>query len=149
MENVPSSVLHKFNELPVRKLNEVNEACQHKSISASVQMKLSQHIREASVYYNLVFFSFFVIVSLTFVFLDVNLLLQYKLAVIAALVASASAFAPAIQITRSTAIGQHIGSGGMADTRNPDAKDDEDPRKSISAAPSFEEYLKQREAEGK
>ena len=36
----------------------------------------------------------------------------------------------------------------MADTRNPDAKDDEDPRKSISAAPSFEEYLKQRAGEG-
>ena len=32
----------------------------------------------------------------------------------------------------------------MADTRDPDAKDDADPRKSISAAPSFEEYLKQR-----
>ena len=36
----------------------------------------------------------------------------------------------------------------MADTRNPDAKTDEDPRKSISAAPSFEEYLKQRAGEG-
>ena len=33
----------------------------------------------------------------------------------------------------------------MADTRIVDTKDDEDPRKSISAAPSFEEYLKQRE----
>ena len=39
-----------------------------------------------------------------------------------------------------------IGAGGMADTRNPDAFEHEDPRKSISAAPSFEEYLKQREA---
>jgi uncharacterized surface protein with fasciclin (FAS1) repeats len=36
----------------------------------------------------------------------------------------------------------------MADTRDPDAKDDADPRKSISAAPSFEEYLKQRASEG-
>lgn len=63
--------------------------------------------------------------------------------------ASASAFAPASQFTRSTAIGQHVGAGGMADTRDPDAFEDEDPRKSISAAPSFEEYLKQREAEGK
>jgi hypothetical protein len=36
----------------------------------------------------------------------------------------------------------------MADTRNPDAMDDDDPRKSISAAPSFEEYLKARAAEG-
>lgn len=76
-----------------------------------------------------------------------SFLLQYKLAVIAALVASASAFAPSAQVTRSTAIAQHIGAGGMADTRNPDAHDDEDPRKSISAAPSFEEYLKQRAAE--
>jgi uncharacterized surface protein with fasciclin (FAS1) repeats len=32
----------------------------------------------------------------------------------------------------------------MADTRDPAAFADEDPRKSISAAPSFEEYLKQR-----
>ena len=72
---------------------------------------------------------------------------QYKLAVIAALVASASAFAPSAQVTRSTAIGQHIGAGGMADTRDPDVYEDEDPRKSISAAPSFEEYLKQRAAE--
>jgi hypothetical protein len=31
-----------------------------------------------------------------------------------------------------------LGAGGMADTRNPDPKEDEDPRKSISAAPSFE-----------
>ena len=46
------------------------------------------------------------------------------------------------------ALNQHIGSGGMADTRNPDAMAHEDPRKSISAAPSFEEYLKQRASEG-
>ena len=36
----------------------------------------------------------------------------------------------------------------MADTRDPGAFQDEDPRKSISAAPSFEEYLKQREQGG-
>lgn len=36
----------------------------------------------------------------------------------------------------------------MADTRDPETYVDEDPRKSISAAPSFEEYLKQRQAEG-
>jgi hypothetical protein len=36
----------------------------------------------------------------------------------------------------------------MFDTRNPEAYQDEDPRKSISDAPSFEEYLKQRQAEG-
>jgi hypothetical protein len=40
------------------------------------------------------------------------------------------------------------GAGGMFDTRNPDSYKDEDPRKSISEAPSFEEYLKKRQAEG-
>jgi len=40
------------------------------------------------------------------------------------------------------------GAGGMHDTRDPEPKKDEDPRKSISEAPSFEEYLKQRQAEG-
>lgn len=50
--------------------------------------------------------------------------------------------------SNNVALMQHIGAGGMADTRNPDAKEDEDPRKSISAAPSFEEYLKQRAGEG-
>ena len=39
-----------------------------------------------------------------------------------------------------------LGADGMADTRDPEAFEHEDPRKSISAAPSFEEYLKQREA---
>lgn len=43
---------------------------------------------------------------------------------------------------------KHIGTGGMADTRDPEPKDDPDPRKSISAAPTFEEYLKQKQAEG-
>ena len=52
------------------------------------------------------------------------------------------------QVKSSTRIHQHIGSGGMADTRIVETKDDEDPRKSISAAPSFEEYLKQREGGG-
>ena len=33
----------------------------------------------------------------------------------------------------------------MADTRIVETMEDEDPRKSISAAPSFEEYLKQRD----
>ncbi|CAM9823289.1 unnamed protein product [Scytosiphon promiscuus] len=37
---------------------------------------------------------------------------------------------------------KHIGTGGMADTRDPAPVNHEDPRKSISAAPSFEEYLK-------
>lgn len=88
--------------------------------------------------------------------------IAYELAVaILALATSASAFAPQPSFSRaSTAVAstppfpqppaggeeKHIGSGGMADTRDPEAKDDEDPRKSISAAPSFEEYLKQRQA---
>ena len=41
-----------------------------------------------------------------------------------------------------------VGAGGMADTRDPEKLDHEDKRKSISEAPSFEEYLKQREAAG-
>ncbi|CAM9269964.1 unnamed protein product [Ectocarpus fasciculatus] len=40
---------------------------------------------------------------------------------------------------------KHIGTGGMADTRDPDALDHADPRKSISAAPSFAEYLKSKQ----
>merc|ERR1712151_1346475 len=36
------------------------------------------------------------------------------------------------------------GAGGMFDTRDPDAMDHEDPRKSIGSAPSFEEYMKAR-----
>jgi len=36
----------------------------------------------------------------------------------------------------------------MFDTRDPEAYEDEDPRKSISEAPSFEEYMKQRAAGG-
>jgi len=71
-----------------------------------------------------------------------------KLVIVSALVASAAAFSPAAQYSRTTALNQHIGAGGMADTRNPDAVVHEDPRKSISAAPSFEEYLKQRAAGG-
>lgn len=71
--------------------------------------------------------------------------------ILAALVASASAFCPAPAFIRSSALKMgeepEIGAGGMADTRNPDAYEDADPRKSISAAPSFEEYMKQRAAE--
>ena len=55
---------------------------------------------------------------------------------------------PSHRRSTAVALNQHIGSGGMADTRNPDAFEDADPRKSISAAPSFEEYLKQRAGEG-
>ena len=42
----------------------------------------------------------------------------------------------------------HRGAGGMFDTRDPEARVDEDPRKSIGEAPSFEEYMKQRAAGG-
>lgn len=79
-------------------------------------------------------------------------LLQSKMILLAALVASASAFAPQPAFTRtSTAVLSEPpkkGAGGMADTRDPEAYEDEDPRKSISDAPSFEEYLKQREQQG-
>ena len=70
-----------------------------------------------------------------------------KIVAALALVAGTSAFNPALVGRQSTAVfnGPHIGSGGMADTRNPDAFVHEDPRKSISAAPSFEEYLKSRQ----
>jgi len=79
--------------------------------------------------------------------------LKLILAVIA-LATSASAFAPSAAFSR-TSMAIHaegdeapeLGAGGMADTRDPDAKVDEDSRKSISAAPSFEEYLKQRDSE--
>ena len=72
-----------------------------------------------------------------------------KIACALTLVAGASAFAPApVAFRASTAVfnGPVKGAGGMADTRDPDAFDHEDPRKSIKAAPSFEEYLKQRDA---
>lgn len=56
------------------------------------------------------------------------------------------------KVSTSTALfnnnGPVIGAGGMADTRDPEAQDNEDPRKSISAAPSFEEYLKMRDGGG-
>lgn len=68
-----------------------------------------------------------------------------KLLLSLALVSGACAFTAPNAAVRSTALNQHkLGSGGMADTRDPEAYADEDPRKSISAAPSFEEYLKQR-----
>ena len=37
-----------------------------------------------------------------------------------------------------------LGAGGMADTRDPEAFEDADARKSISSAPTFEEYMKLR-----
>eukprot|EP00752_Nemacystus_decipiens_P014701 g13093.t1 len=50
---------------------------------------------------------------------------------------------PPLQKQRTKKPGEkHIGTGGMADTRDPAPINHADPRKSISAAPSFEEYLK-------
>eukprot|EP00429_Kryptoperidinium_foliaceum_P016484 CAMPEP_0176047900 /NCGR_PEP_ID=MMETSP0120_2-20121206/23791_1 /TAXON_ID=160619 /ORGANISM="Kryptoperidinium foliaceum, Strain CCMP 1326" /LENGTH=280 /DNA_ID=CAMNT_0017381315 /DNA_START=50 /DNA_END=892 /DNA_ORIENTATION=+ len=73
-----------------------------------------------------------------------------KLALAATLLAGASAFTPMYKAPASTALfnGPEIGAGGMADTRNPNAMKHEDPRKSISEAPSFEEYLKMRSGGG-
>eukprot|EP00527_Entomoneis_sp_CCMP2396_P009544 CAMPEP_0198139026 /NCGR_PEP_ID=MMETSP1443-20131203/2355_1 /TAXON_ID=186043 /ORGANISM="Entomoneis sp., Strain CCMP2396" /LENGTH=77 /DNA_ID=CAMNT_0043801007 /DNA_START=47 /DNA_END=280 /DNA_ORIENTATION=+ len=67
-----------------------------------------------------------------------------------ALLASASAFQTAPAFTRGSVSvfseEPKKGAGGMADTRDPEAYVDDDPRKSIAAAPSFEEYMKQRDA---
>ena len=76
------------------------------------------------------------------------------LALATILFSSVSAFTPVPRVwgARFMAVQNEgepkLGSGGMADTRDPEEMTHEDPRKSISAAPSFEEYLKQREAEG-
>ena len=68
----------------------------------------------------------------------------------AAIVSGAAAFSakPAFRATTALNNGPVKGAGGMHDTRDPAPFVHEDPRKSISAAPSFEEYLKQRQAEG-
>merc|ERR1711935_242672 len=72
-----------------------------------------------------------------------------SVAIFAALVGCASAFSSFQQKSFSTALfNGNLGAGGMADTRDPNAFQDEDPRKSISAAPSFEEYLKMRDGGG-
>jgi len=65
---------------------------------------------------------------------------------LAVVAGGAAAFSPQLSGHRASMqlYNAHVGSGGMADTRNPDAFEHEDPRKSISAAPSFEEYLKMR-----
>jgi len=68
-------------------------------------------------------------------------------------VLSASAFLPAAPLARTSGNAvralnadppKHKGSGGMADTRDPEPYEDKDPRKSIKVAPSFEEYMKQK-----
>jgi hypothetical protein len=76
-----------------------------------------------------------------------------KLALAATLIAGVSAFSPIAKVPAftSTSLFNHgpaLGAGGMADTRDPAAMVHEDPRKSISAAPSFEEYLKSRSGGG-
>ena len=73
--------------------------------------------------------------------------MKLSTATVALCLTSVSAFTPVQRETLSTALfnGPNLGAGGMADTRDPDAFEDEDPRKSISAAPSFEEYLKMRD----
>jgi hypothetical protein len=50
------------------------------------------------------------------------------------------------QVESSQSGEKHKGVGGMADTRDPEPVDHEDPRKSISKAPTFEEYMKQKAA---
>ena len=68
---------------------------------------------------------------------------------LAAFATTATAFTVQPAFRASTALnnGPAKGAGGMFDTRDPDAFEHEDPRKSIKAAPSFEEYLKQRDAQ--
>eukprot|EP00566_Odontella_aurita_P036792 CAMPEP_0113574366 /NCGR_PEP_ID=MMETSP0015_2-20120614/27109_1 /TAXON_ID=2838 /ORGANISM="Odontella" /LENGTH=136 /DNA_ID=CAMNT_0000477499 /DNA_START=52 /DNA_END=459 /DNA_ORIENTATION=+ /assembly_acc=CAM_ASM_000160 len=70
--------------------------------------------------------------------------MKFTAAVVLATAVSASAFAPQPAFKVSTALNNGKGAGGMFDTRDPETMDHEDPRKSISAAPSFEEYLKSR-----
>ena len=66
---------------------------------------------------------------------------KFSAAVLVLAATGASAFSPMETGRVSTALfnGPTLGAGGMADTRDPDALEHEDPRKSISAAPSFEE----------
>ena len=80
---------------------------------------------------------------------------QTKIVVLAALVASASAFAPAVQPKQATALfnekadwekAAELGwsMGGEDYTRNVVPKEDADARKTIHEGPSFEEYMKSR-----
>ncbi|KAG5181232.1 hypothetical protein JKP88DRAFT_215117 [Tribonema minus] len=71
--------------------------------------------------------------------------------VLAAMLGAATAFVPATMPARAGMAvraedEKHRGVGGMADTRDPEPVDHEDPRKSISKAPTFEEYMKQKQA---
>jgi len=65
----------------------------------------------------------------------------------AVIVAGASAFVVQPPAFRTSVAVNNVplkGAGGMFDTRDPEPFQHEDPRKSIGAAPSFEEYLKSR-----
>lgn len=94
-----------------------------------------------------IYLSYLIISSADSTRLTMPFCIQSKIVLAAALVAGATAFSPVQQQGVSTALfnGPEIGAGGMADTRNPDAVQHDDARKSISAAPSFEEYLKMRD----
>uniref|UniRef100_A0A7S1ZHI0 PS II complex 12 kDa extrinsic protein n=1 Tax=Trieres chinensis TaxID=1514140 RepID=A0A7S1ZHI0_TRICV len=67
-----------------------------------------------------------------------------KMPIAALLFGSAAAFAPNVRRGAPTVTFMEKGAGGMFDTRNPKSFVHDDPRKSISAAPSFEEYMKMR-----
>mmetsp|Transcript_12298 Transcript_12298/g.39131 ORF Transcript_12298/g.39131 Transcript_12298/m.39131 type:complete len:82 (-) Transcript_12298:157-402(-) len=76
-------------------------------------------------------------------------------ALLVALVAGVSAFQPqgaavtGLKVRTVVRSEPELGKGGMADTRDPEPfVNESDPRQSISDAPSFEEYLKARAAEG-
>mmetsp|Transcript_23350 Transcript_23350/g.65146 ORF Transcript_23350/g.65146 Transcript_23350/m.65146 type:complete len:85 (+) Transcript_23350:122-376(+) len=84
---------------------------------------------------------------------------MYKLAVIAALVASASAFAPNAAVRQSTAVfngkqdwdaAAELGwsMGGEDYTRAVNPQDNDDPRKVIPQGESFEEYMRSRQQQG-
>lgn len=77
---------------------------------------------------------------------------KFSLAVVLSAVGTATAFHVALPASKASSTvlfnSPNLGAGGMADTRDPDAYQDDDPRKSISAAPSFEEYLKMRDSGG-
>lgn len=86
--------------------------------------------------------------------------MQAKFVVLAALVAGAAAFAPSPALNKVTALSaqnkgdwgtaaeQGWSMGGEDITRDPTPVESDDPRKSIPNAPSFEEYMKQRQQGG-
>lgn len=80
---------------------------------------------------------------------------QSKIVLLAALIASASAFAPAVNVNMSTKLFQEkpdaekaaelgYSMGGEDYTREVKPQANEDPRKAIPQGESFEEYMKSR-----